>query len=211
MEILVIGNEQNLFECQVKWGNVHSYKMADSAQEIQRLSTPETVAFDFKADGHPVPGLFKAIFLSTVKNTLSDQLRRVDTGNVVFGFCGLPTFFNRPVIELVAGADEQQKLLSIAEQLSLKYCLVNDQVGLITPRIIGMIINEAYLSLEDSIATREDIDLAMKLGTNYPFGPFEWCKRIGVRNTFELLNAIFLATGDERYRPADLLKQEAFA
>jgi 3-hydroxybutyryl-CoA dehydrogenase len=72
-----------------------------------------------------------------------------------------------------------------------------------------MIINEAYYTVEEGTASRKDIDLAMKLGTNYPFGPFEWCEKIGAKNVFDLLKAVHEATQDERYHICTLLKKEA--
>jgi 3-hydroxybutyryl-CoA dehydrogenase len=71
-----------------------------------------------------------------------------------------------------------------------------------------MIINEAYYTVQEGTASREDIDLAMKLGTNYPYGPFEWCQRIGIKYIFELLTAVYEDTKDERYRICPLLKKE---
>ncbi len=54
-----------------------------------------------------------------------------------------------------------------------------DQVGLIGARVLASIINEALLLKEEGAANQTDIDLAMKLGTNYPKGPFEWAEQIG--------------------------------
>ncbi len=81
---------------------------------------------------------------------------------------------------------------------------------MVTPRIICMIINEAYFAIEENVASRNDIDLAMKLGTNYPYGPFEWCDKIGIKNVYELLNAVQMYTKDDRYKICELLKKEAF-
>ena len=72
-----------------------------------------------------------------------------------------------------------------------------------------MIINEAYFAIQENIASRGDIDLAMKLGTNYPFGPFEWCEKIGIKNVYDLLNAVYESTKDERYKVCELLEEEA--
>jgi len=83
----------------------------------------------------------------------------------------------------------------------LKYIAVKDQVGFVTPRVVCMIINEAYDALKNGVASKPDIELSMKLGTNYPFGPFEWSERIGVDNVRKLLASIEKATGDVRYRP----------
>src|ERR1700710_2457559 len=49
-------------------------------------------------------------------------------------------------------------------------------------RVVAMIINEAYYALDAGVSSKESIDLAMKLGTGYPYGPFEWADRIGLRS-----------------------------
>jgi 3-hydroxybutyryl-CoA dehydrogenase len=82
-----------------------------------------------------------------------------------------------------------------------------DLKGFITPRVISMIINEAYFALGENISTKEEIDIAMKLGTNYPYGPFEWAQKIGTKKIYRLLQA--LSSEDRRYTPAPLLEQEA--
>lgn len=85
---------------------------------------------------------------------------------------------------------------------------VNSRVGLITPRVVCMIINEAYFTVQEGTAVRGDIDQAMKLGTNYPMGPFEWCDKIGISDVYETLEALYQDTHDERYKICSLLKQE---
>lgn len=91
-------------------------------------------------------------------------------------------------------------------ELGWNYEIVGDRVGMVTPRVIFMIINEACFALQEGTAGKEDIDRSMKLGTNYPKGPFEWADQIGIRDTYETLNAIFTDTGDERYKVCPLLK-----
>jgi 3-hydroxybutyryl-CoA dehydrogenase len=84
---------------------------------------------------------------------------------------------------------------------------VNSRVGLITPRVVCMIINEAFYTVQEGTATEGDIDQAMKLGTNYPMGPFEWCDKIGLADVYETLEALYQDTHDERYKICSLLKQ----
>ena len=128
--------------------------------------------------------------------------------NVVFGFCGMPSFLNREQLEVVLHRQEHlDDLKRICSTLRTGYLVVADRVGLVTPRVICMIINEAFCAVEEGIATREDIDLAMKLGTNYPYGPFEWCERIGSRQVIQLLDAVYRDTQDERYKACSLLRQ----
>lgn len=78
--------------------------------------------------------------------------------------------------------------------------------GFVFPRTIVQIINEAYFALYEGVASKEDINRAMKFGVNYPKGPFEWSygKEIYVRT---LLNELLQKTGDQRYRCSELLKQ----
>ncbi|WP_417336463.1 3-hydroxyacyl-CoA dehydrogenase family protein [Halobacteriovorax marinus] len=82
-------------------------------------------------------------------------------------------------------------------------------VGFTYPRVISMIINEAYFSLEDQLARPKDIDTAMKFGVNYPMGPFEWAQKIGHKNILRLLEELYKVTGDPRYRPSQKLRLEA--
>jgi 3-hydroxybutyryl-CoA dehydrogenase len=70
-----------------------------------------------------------------------------------------------------------------------------------------MIINEAYYALEENISTKDQIDVAMKLGTNYPYGPFEWSERIGVEKIYLLLKN--LSANNKRYTIAAALKKAA--
>ena len=83
---------------------------------------------------------------------------------------------------------------------------VGSRVGLVTPRILCMIINEAFYTLQEGTANRRDIDAAMKLGTNYPLGPFEWCDMIGIDKVYRLLESVYADTKEERYKICPLLK-----
>ena len=82
---------------------------------------------------------------------------------------------------------------------------VPDVKGFVSPRIVSMIINEAYFALEENVSTETEIDIAMKLGTNYPYGPFEWAKKIGLENIATLLTE--LSKSEKRYEPARRLKE----
>lgn len=76
--------------------------------------------------------------------------------------------------------------------------------GFVVPRTVATIVNEAFYALEDKVASRSDIDRAMKFGVNYPRGPFEWCagkEQVVVR----ILRMLEKQTGNVRYRPSALL------
>ena len=213
MNILVIGNEHNGQECREKFGAEHTWLQASSHQEAQLHLPQAEVIFDFVPETPKGLQIYanKIVFLNTTLISLSTFTKDHSvTGARFFGFCGLPTFLNRESLEVsVVQEGDVAGLQEICGRLNTKYALVADTVGMVTPRIICMIINEAYYTVAEGTATRSDIDLAMKLGTNYPYGPFEWAHRIGLKLVYEVLAAVHLATRDERYLICPLLKQEA--
>ena len=76
-------------------------------------------------------------------------------------------------------------------------------------RILAMLINEAADALYYNVATKEDIDLAMTKGVNYPKGLLKWCDEIGADEIFNIMTALKSEYSEERYRPSVLLKQMA--
>ncbi|MGN6355345.1 MAG: 3-hydroxyacyl-CoA dehydrogenase family protein [Parafilimonas sp.] len=119
-----------------------------------------------------------------------------------------PGFLNRAVIELACShAGIMQEAETVLKKLNWQFIWVEDDYGLIAARIIAMIINEAYFALEENVSTKQQIDVAMRLGTNYPYGPFEWSEKIGLKNIYNLLSR--LAEKDVRYTIAALLKHES--
>lgn len=79
--------------------------------------------------------------------------------------------------------------------------------GFIFPRTIVQIINEAHYALEENVASRKDIDRAMKFGVNYPKGPFEWVKG-REKYALTLLNELYEKTSDKRYLVSKLLQKQ---
>nr|WP_294861795.1 3-hydroxyacyl-CoA dehydrogenase NAD-binding domain-containing protein [uncultured Fluviicola sp.] len=79
----------------------------------------------------------------------------------------------------------------------------------IVDRILAMLINEAYDALFLQIASREDIDLAMTKGVNYPKGLLAWSEEIGLKTVLSRLEDLFREYGEDRYRPNPLLKRLA--
>jgi 3-hydroxybutyryl-CoA dehydrogenase len=82
--------------------------------------------------------------------------------------------------------------------------------GSIVERVVLAIVNEAYRALGDGVASQPDIDRAMQLGANHPFGPFEWARRTGVHEVTVMLDALSDEDADT-FRPALPLLLEARA
>lgn len=118
---------------------------------------------------------------------------------------GWSGFSRKPVIEMATASGQVPELAQyIANQFGTTCVAVPDQPGLVRPRIISMIINEAYHALGDAVGSIADIDIAMKTGTNYPYGPFEWARKIGLDKILGLLET--LSVTDSKYRPAPELR-----
>lgn len=219
MNILVIGEQLHLEECMAKFGAQHTYVLEKGHQEAERFISHQDVTFDFLIDQFPAQmEIYRdhpsaLAFLNTVNTTLLELVVSFSNPirSTLFGFNGLPTFLNREILE-VSLLDESTApvLTDLCAKLTTPFLIVADRVGMVTPRVVCMIINEAYYTLQEGTASKEDIDLGMKLGTNYPYGPFEWCHRIGIRHVYELLNAVYKDTHDERYKICPLLKKAYF-
>ena len=172
---------------------------ADSVQSLRIIEADAYFDLLFENDHERVNRLKfllpKPVFVNEVIYTCKDL--SVD----FFRINAWPTMINRKIIE-VAVADEvhHNRVTEIFAKLSWDVRIVPDIMGMITPRIISMIINEAWFSLAENVSTREEIDIAMKLGTNYPYGPFEWGDKIGLNKVKSLVRE--LQKTDPRYTVA---------
>lgn len=127
----------------------------------------------------------------------------------IYGINALPTFIHRELNEMsLPFTSEKEAGTTLCEKIGLKPDWVQDRVGLVTPRILFMIINEAYYTVQEGTAGKQDIDTGMKLGTAYPHGPFEWMQQIGIRDVYEVLDSLYQDTREERYKICSLLKTE---
>lgn len=114
-----------------------------------------------------------------------------------------PGFLESSKLEIACARQREAQVAAVMHALGWQYQLVPDTPGMIAPRVIAMIINEAWFAWGDGISSKEDIDTAMKLGTNYPYGPFEWCDKIGIDRIYALLQA--LGSSGRRYEIAPAL------
>lgn len=208
MRLVVLANEELKEEllsagindnCKIDWitspNELSSHKDADAVIDLL-----------FEQNGYDVSYLKnflpKPVFVNSVNKPLSE------IGLPFIRINAWPGFLKRNIAEVCcnddAGKNEAEKVL---ELLNRKAEWVPDVKGFISPRVVSMIINEAYFALDENVSSKEEIDIAMKLGTNYPYGPFEWTKKIGLKNIVGLLTE--LSKTEKRYQPSTLLIKEA--
>lgn len=206
MKLAIIANEELKEElmfagvssnCTINWvENIH--EVPDNADAVIDLL--------FEENGYDVSGLQKflpkPVFVNSINKTIGE------IGFSLIRINGWPGFLKRSVAEVAGDANidkkEAEKILLL---LNRKTEWVPDVKGFVSARVVSLIINEAYFALDENVSTKSEIDIAMTLGTNYPLGPFEWAKKIGLKRIAGLLNE--LSKTEKRFEAASLLVKEA--
>ncbi|WP_416977868.1 3-hydroxyacyl-CoA dehydrogenase [Streptomyces sp. T028] len=118
-------------------------------------------------------------------------------------------------IALSASQDTSQQTLSEAiglfQALGKDVSVIGDIPGMIVARTVARIVDLAHDAVAKGVATEEDIDTAMRLGVNYPLGPFEWSRRLGRMWAFSLLDDLHERDPSGRYAPSLALYRHSFA
>ncbi|MER5435819.1 3-hydroxyacyl-CoA dehydrogenase [Streptomyces sp. NPDC002588] len=100
-------------------------------------------------------------------------------------------------------------VVALLDRARVRAFPVADVPGLVVARVLSMIANEAWETAHHGVATPEDIDTAMLLGTNYPMGPFAWSARWSTSSLLGLLDALWSSYRDPRYRASYALRSAA--
>lgn len=216
MQILIIGNPKQEQIIREKVGEKAGITSLDQHDFSGETLHQYDLVFDFVIEESPeLFGYYEGnhqtpVLLNSPKFSLAELTYL--SGNIdfpLFGFNGLPYFAGLEKMEISMLHQKDADLLAnLMSRLEIQYLTVADRVGMATARVICMIINEAYYTLQEGTASKPDIDLGMRLGTNYPYGPFEWAQLIGLDHVYELLEALYEDTKDERYKVCPLLKRE---
>lgn len=210
MRLLIISNEEkktglwnkNLpFEgCSVSYAKeptVEHFQTNDAAIDLSFEQMPGRISL-YKTCGKPV-------LIASVTSTLHDLQVQNEP---IARFNNWTGMSERTKLELSVNSSSASTFDQLLNQWQIDYEVITDVPGFVSARILAMIINEAYLALGEEVSTITEIDTAMKLGTNYPNGPFEWCDLIGAANVTALLEK--LSHQNVSYTPAPLLKQKAY-
>lgn len=119
-----------------------------------------------------------------------------------------------PIMKLVEGikgletSDETFTLVrELAEKLGKTFIEVNDFPGFAINRVLMPMINEAIYALYEGVATKENLDIGMKLGTNQPMGPIELADFIGLDTCLSIMEVLYEGLSDSKYRPCPLLRK----
>jgi len=212
MKVTVVSSSKNILnEFEEKLNGSLNWVSKDTMlTEINKENTDILFYTDLEVDRIALNELHTRLpEIKMVFNAICSKVEELIAAGIdpsqLIGMNLLPTFINRPLAEVSAypGCDFEK-----LEELGWETKAVASRIGMVTPRVILMIINEAYYTVQEGTASKEDIDTGMKLGTNYPKGPFEWSALIGAKNIYDTLAALYEDTKEGRYKICPLLKTE---
>lgn len=133
----------------------------------------------------------------------------------VVGYGGIPSVRKRRLVEVAPGMRTAPAACDLAVQffhsLGRDTEVIVDGPGLVAPRLLACLANEAACALQEGVATAEGIDTAMRLGMNFPQGPLEWADELGPDVVLRILEGLQRQTGEDRYRPSPHLRKRVAA
>jgi len=140
--------------------------------------------------------------------TLSEIASWAQHPQRVFAFDGL-FLANGAAVEVAGPEALRLQVAALFASLGREAVWVGESPGLVLPRIVCQLVNEASFAVLEGVADAETIDLAMKLGVNYPRGLLEWGAAIGHARVLAVLDHLYAEYHEERYRASVLLRRWA--
>ena len=199
-------------------------ELLDKLQLTCELSDIKNSRFCIEAIAEDIE--IKSNFLSVASNHLDDECV-IASNTSSLSITALSMHVNNPenvigmhffnptsmmdLVEIVKGLNTKQEIINkamdLAESVSKTPVLVNESPGFIVNRMLIPMINEAISVYAEGVASKEDIDKAMKLGANHPLGPIALADLIGTDVCLSIMETLHLETGDPKYRAHPLLRQ----
>ena len=172
------------------------------------------------------PALKKAVLMDVGKLTPSTAIIASNTSSISITEIGAATgrpdqvcgmhFFNPPqlmkLIEIIRGLKTSDETVATVKEISVKLgkepvIVRKDTPGFIVNRILSQALNEAVYLVAEGIATVQDVDKACELGLNWPMGPLKLLDYIGIDTDLFVTEIMVRETGDQKFRPSNLLRQ----
>ena len=140
-------------------------------------------------------------FVDAYATDLSECLGKLRHPERVIGYGILGSFGSQNAVEIVDTDEVSDEALELAQEffegIGKGVVLIEDHPGLFLGRVVGGIVNEAMIAVHENVAAPEDIDVAMRLGTNYPVGPIAWGREIGGARLSRILSRLAEAEGTQ--------------
>lgn len=163
----------------------------------------EDVLFDLREEAWDL-NLYTSSKALVFTNAVTGTLEEHGAPRNVVRINGWPGMLLKPALEAAADVSIRNRAEAVLAGLGKRVEWVKDAPGMVSARVLAMIINEGYFAEGEQVSDKASIDLAMQLGTNYPKGPFEWADQVGPERISHLLNRF--AASDSRYTVAPTLK-----
>jgi 3-hydroxybutyryl-CoA dehydrogenase len=176
-----------------------------TVEELERHRDADLyVDLDFTMEAARLSALSRMLPSPVMVNAVTATIAEI--GHPFIRINGWPGMLERTVHELaVPHSKAAEQVARLYEKLGCALRIAPDIPGMVTPRMLAVLINEAWYTFQEGVSSKDEIDTAMRLGTNYPLGPFEWGARIGLSRIVELLEV--MSETDPCYIPAYSLKK----
>lgn len=211
-------------------GSGYSVRVIQDSDLQSGFPDIQDTQFSLIVEAFPVSSSKKQLFYQTIEPTLSQETLILSAALDVMaaktasglkhpdrlvGFSPLSTIKPNGLLSLartpVCSEATRQKAEQFIGKLGLDCQWIEDTPGLVLPRIYAMLANEAAFAVQQGVASPEDIDTAMRLGTNYPMGPLAWADEVGLDVLLGILDNLWHVYREDRYRPCPLLQKLVLA
>lgn len=194
------------------------HKVKDLSELDQADMVIETVTEDLEIKKQVFKDLDRTTKEGTILASNTSALSLTELASVVnqpervIGLHFLHPVSRIDLVEIVRGLRTSEETFTQAKYfvenvIQKKGIMVFESPGFVTTRLICILINEALHTLQEGVASAEDIDSAMRIGYDFRYGPLEMCDRFGLDSVLAAMERMFREYGELKYRPSVLLKK----